>query len=186
MALAAARLADLAPKEVHKRALARYTFVFADAGLGWLRIWRNELARSGDREDQRHARNCKPLLRTLEKALNEGDGVRDYLEAKRQAVSSLRGDDIDATLRLWEAVEPGRVGAICMAMREAHDALTRVEPDDSVAIWTYLPDELAEEIVRSLPAPDRNYWHLAADSAASLRPCTLPSEGGGLIGRRIT
>jgi hypothetical protein len=186
MALAAAQLADLAPKEAHKRALARYTFVFADAGLDWLRIWRNEFARSDDREDQRHSRNCKPLLTTLEKALNQGDGVHDYLGAKRQAAASLRGDDIDATVRLWEAVEPGRVRAICAAMREAHDALARVEPNDSVAIWTYLPDQLAEEITRALPAPDLNYWHLAVDSAASLRPYTLPSEGGGLIGRRIT
>ena len=186
MALAAAQLADRAPKEVHKRTLARYTFVFADAGLHWLRIWRNELARHGDPEDQRHARSCKPLLTNLEKALNEGDGIRDYIGAKRQAAASLRGDDIDATVRLWEAVEPGRVSKICAAMREAYDALACVEAGDSIAMWTYLPDELAREITRALPVPDPNYWHLAVDSAASLRPYTLPSEGGGLIGRRIT
>ncbi len=186
MALAAAQLADLAPKEAHKRAFARYTFLFADAGLEWLRIWRNQFARNGVREDRRHAQRCKPLLTILENALNEGNGVRDYLAAKRQATASLRGDDIDATIRLWEAVEPGRVSAICAAMRNAYDALARAKRDDSVAIWTYLPDELAEQITRALPVPDREYWHLAADSAASLRPYTLPCEGGGLIGRRIT
>ena len=56
MVLAAAQLADCAPEEAQKRALARYAFVFADAGLEWMRKWRNELARSGEREQERCGR----------------------------------------------------------------------------------------------------------------------------------
>ena len=186
MALCAARLADCALEETQKRTLARYSFVFADAGLHWLRIWRNQLARSGDRASQRRAKTAKTSIRSLAAALCGGDGVRDYLGAKRQAAAGVRGDDIEATLRLWEAVEPERVRRICASARMAQDDLAGVEADDSVGIWAYLPDDLAASFRASLPRRDSDYWHLAADSAAALRPYTLPTEGGGLIGRRIT
>jgi len=103
-----------------------------------------------------------------------------------QAAAGMRGDDIEATLRLWEAGKPGRVRAICDAAREAHDGLAGLQPRDSVAIWAWLPAEIAEQFTAAVPRRDPDYWHLAADSAAALRPYTLPSEGGGLIGRRIT
>lgn len=184
MLLAAARLVDCAPEEAQKRALARYVFVFADAGLDWIRIWRNELARVPGQE--RHAKACKAAVRELAAMLGEGEEIRDYLGAKRQAAAGMRADDIEATLRLWAAVNPPRVKAICKAARCTHDALAGVDDDDSVAIWTFLPDQLAEELEAVLPKRDSAYWHLAADSAAALRPYTLPVEGGGLIGRRVT
>jgi len=43
MLLAAPVLADCAPEDIQKRALARYTFLFADSALDWMRRWKNQL-----------------------------------------------------------------------------------------------------------------------------------------------
>lgn len=186
MLLAAATLADCAPEEAQKGALARYSFVFADAGLEWMRIWRNELARSHEPGQQRHANACKPAVRQLAAALGEGDGVRDYLGAKRQEAAALRADDIDATLRLWDAVNPANVREIGKAAIETYDTLADVDGENSVAVWSALPDPLPHEIREALPRRDPTHWHLASDSAAGRRLHTLPAEGGGRIGQRIT
>jgi hypothetical protein len=106
MLLAAAVLADCAPEDIQQRALARYTFLYADALLEWARRWRNQLKH--DPATRARAQAVKPAVQDLARTLDTTGGVRDYLAAKRQPVQAMRADDIEATAALWIAVNPHR------------------------------------------------------------------------------
>jgi hypothetical protein len=184
MLLSAGVLAECAPDDIQKRALARYTFLYADAGLQWARRWRNQLARNA--ETAGLARSARSAVRDLAAALDAAGDVRDYLAAKRKPLAGMRADDIDATTRLWSAVNAINVRAIAEAAVRAHAALDQASPGrPSIHGQLYLDSALRARVSAALPARDRTHWHLAADSAADLRPFTLPAAQGGEIGRLI-
>jgi hypothetical protein len=183
MLLAAAVLADCAPKAVQQRALARYSFLYADAGLLWLRRWRNALKR--DRTSARRAKDAKPSVDRLASALAGTDDVRDYLAAKRQSLADGRADDIEATLRLWSAVNPENVQAISSAALEAHGALDDSTEDGALVNQLGLSAGRRRAIAAALPDRDPDHWYIAADTAADLRSHTLAVAQGGELGRRI-
>lgn len=183
MLLAAAVLADCAPEDVQKRALARYSFLFADAALDWMRKWRNQLKR--DAATQKHARACRPPLQRFDAALTEAGEIRDYLAAKRQPKDVLRASDIEATAQLWAAVNPANVSAIGLAAIASFDALIQAPEGTSIAQWVALDDAYRRAVKEALPRRDSKYWYAAADSSADLRPYTLPIAQGGPIGRRV-
>ena len=183
MLMASSVLADCAPEEVQKRALARYSFLFADAALEWMRKWRNQLRR--DRSTQLHARNCKPSLRGLEAALEEAGEVRDYLAAKRQPKDSLRANDIEQTARLWAAVNPANVSAIGKAAIDSFDRLSNAPAGTTIAQWAALDPAHQRAVRDALPRRDPDYWYAAADSSADQRLHTLAVAQGGPIGRRV-
>jgi hypothetical protein len=183
MLLAAAVLADCAPKDVQQRALARYSFLFADAGLEWMRIWKNRLKRQT--ATARHARSCEPRVRQLAAALEDAGEIRDYLAAKRQPKEALRASDLEATAQLWMAVNPANVSAVGWAAIGAFDSLSEASKGTSIAQWVGLDAGYRHAVRDALPQRDSDYWHIAADSSADLRPYTLPVAQGGPIGRRV-
>jgi hypothetical protein len=183
MLLAAAVLADCAPNDVQQRALARYSFLFADAALDWMRIWKNQLKRQA--ETVRHARTCEPRVQRLAAALENAGEIRDYLAAKRQPKDALRANDLEATAQLWAAVNPANVSAIGWAAIEAFDSLSEAPKGTSIAQWVGLDAGYRHAVRDALPRRDPDYWYIAADSSADLRPYTLPVAQGGPIGRRI-
>jgi hypothetical protein len=184
MLLAASVLADCAPEDNQQRALARYTFLYADALLEWARRWRNQLKH--DSATRARAQAAKPAVQELATALDTADGVRDYLAAKRQPVQAMRADDIEATAALWIAVNPHTVQAICAAAIRAYDELNEArDQSDSLVQLLGLPSAMREEVRAALPSRDHDYWYLAADTAADLRPHTLPAAQGGNLGRLI-
>jgi hypothetical protein len=183
MLLAAAVLADCAPDDIQKRALARYSFLFADAALEWMRIWRNQLKRQN--ATARHANVCRSHVSQLAIALENAGEVRDYLAAKRQPRDALRASDLEATAELWAAVNPANVSAISAAAIAAFDALAQTPDGRSVARWVALDATRRRAVTAALPCRDTAYWYLAADSSADLRPYTLPVAQGGPIGRRV-
>jgi hypothetical protein len=186
MILAAGALADCAPEVVQKRSLARYSFLFGEAALDWLRRWRNQLKRSADGSLRARARAAEPAVRTLAAALSAAVGVRHYLAAKRQSAGALRADDMDATRLLWLAVNPTNVQAIGWAAIEAFETLRGDGDGGPVLEMVGLPAEHRRAITSALPRRDPSHWYLAADTAADLREFTLPAAGGGELGRRIT
>jgi hypothetical protein len=163
--------------------LARYSFLFADSALEWMRRWRNQLKRNA--ATAKHAHACKPLLQKLDAALQEAGEVRDYLAAKRQPKDALRANDLEATAQLWAAVNPANVSAIGRAAMEAFDALSETPKGTSIAQWVGLDAAHRHAVTEALPRRDPNYWYAAADSSADLRLYTLPIAQGGPIGRRI-
>lgn len=181
MLLAAAVLADCAPEDIQQRAFARYSFLYGESALLWLRRWRNQLKREGS--TRRRARAAKRSLDQLAEALDRTAGVRHYLAAKRQPAAEMRADDMEATGLLWAAVNPVNVQAISAAAIEAYETLR----GGGVPITAYLelPPEYRSAVNKSLPRRDRSYWYLAADTSADLREHTLPVAGGGELGRRI-
>jgi hypothetical protein len=185
MLLAAGALADCAPEEAQKRALARYCFLFGEAALEWLRPWRNQLKRSADDSLSARGREAEPAVKALAAALSEAGEVRHHLAAKRQSAAEMRADDMDATRLLWLAVNPTNVQAIGWAAIEAFETMR----DDSLGAPILeiigLPDEHRRAIADALPRRDPSRWYLAADTAADLREYTLPAAGGGELGRRI-
>lgn len=183
MLLAAPILADCAPDDVQKRALARYTFLFADAALEWMRRWKNQFKR--DPASSKHARACEPRLQKLAEILEEAGEVRDFLAAKRQPKDSFRADDMEGTAQLWAAINPANVSAIGIAAIEAWDALSSAPSGTSIADWVYLPPSYRGAVTEALPSRNLQSWYLAADSSADLRPHTLPVAQGGPIGRRV-
>jgi hypothetical protein len=183
MLMAAAVLADCAPEDVQKRALARYSFLFADAALEWMRRWRNQLKR--DTSTKRHAAVCKPRLQRLEAALDDAGDIRDYLAAKRQPKDAVRASDLEATAELWAAVNPATVSEIGIAAIEAFDSLSKSPPGTTIAQWVGLDATYGQAVTDALPRRDPGYWYAAADSSADLRPNTLPIAQGGPIGRRV-
>jgi hypothetical protein len=184
MLLAAAALADCAPDDVQQRALARYTFLYADALLDWARRWRNQLKREPASRGQ--VRAAKVELDRLAVALDAAGGVRDYLAAKRQSVEGFRADDIEATTLLWEAVNPQNVQSIGRAAISVYDTLNDASAaGESIVAQLGLSPAHRAAVRAALPARDPAYWHLAADTAADLRAFTLPAAQGGNLGRRI-
>lgn len=183
MAACAAVLADLTPGERQKLVLARYTFLWADEGLGWLRRWRNELKREAATSKQ--ARAAKPAVDRLASALEAAGEVRDYLAAKRQSAAGLRADDMEATRQLWLAVNPANVSAILKAALEAYEDLEGPNAAWAIRDCLGLTTDQVRGIERALPARDPDYWYAAADTAADLLRFTLPVAQGGPIGRRI-
>lgn len=180
MAVAAATLADCVPEDLQRRTLARYSFLFSDAALGWLRKWRNVLKR--DVTTARHARSCKAAVDLLSTLLDEAGPVRDYLVAKRQPVGAMRADDLEGTIKLWLAVSPQNVAAITKAAIEAYDALQRSQ--GSIVEWAGLAG-YTDAVGQAMPRRDPDYWHIAADTGADLRAYTMPVAQGGDIGRRV-
>lgn len=185
MLLAAGALADCAPEVVQKRTLARYSFLFGEAALEWLRRWRNQLKRTTDSGLQARARDAEPAVKSLAAALSAAGQVRHYLAAKRQSAGAMRADDMDATRLLWLAVNPTNVQAIGWAAIEAFETLRGDADGAPVLEMVGLPAEHRQAITGSLPRRDPNYWYVAADTAADLREFTLPAAGGGELGRRI-
>jgi hypothetical protein len=184
MLLAAGTLADCAPDDVQQRALARYTFLFADALLLWARRWRNELKRDPSRAAG--ARAAREPIDELEAVLDSAGAVRDYLAAKRQSVGELRPDDMEATWLLWAAVNPRTVRALGNAAVRAYDTLNEAATaEESIVQALRLSKAERGRVRSSLPARDPAHWHLAADTAADLRPHTLPAAQGGDLGRLI-
>ena len=184
MLLAASVLADCAPEDNQQRALARYTFLYADALLEWARRWRNQLKH--DSVTRARAQAAKPAVQELATVLDTADGVRDYLAAKRQPVQAMRADDIEATAALWVAVNPYIVQTICAAAIRAYDELNQArDQSESVVQLLGLPAAMQKEVRAALPERDHDYWYLAADTAADLRPHTLPAAQGGNLGRLI-
>jgi hypothetical protein len=183
MLLAAAVLADCAPEEIQKRALARYAFLYGESALLWLRRWRNQLKR--EPSTARRARAARSSLDQLAKALDEVAGVRHHLAAKRQPVAEMRADDIEATTLLWAAVNAPNVEAIGAAAIEAYETLRGTASGVPLLACLDLPSEYRLAVRDALPRRDRCYWCLAADTAADLREHTLPVAGGGELGRRV-
>lgn len=180
MLLAAPVLADCAPDDVQKRALARYTFLFADSALDWMRRWKNQLKR--DPASTRYAHACEPQLQKLANILEEVGEVRDFLAAKRQPRDSLRANDLESTALLWAAINPANISAIGIATIEAFDALSGATPGSSIADWVQLPPSYCRAVTGALPSRDREFWYLAADSSADLRPTLFPWLKGDLSG----
>jgi hypothetical protein len=185
MLLAAGALADCAPEVVQKRTLARYSFLFGEAALEWLRRWRNQLKRAADSSLQARAREAEPAVKSLAATLSSSGQVRHYLAAKRQSAGAMRADDMDATRLLWLAVNPTNVQAIGWAAIEAFETLRGDADGAPVLEMVGLPAEHRQAITRSLPRRDPNHWYVAADTAADLREFTLPAASGGELGRRI-
>jgi hypothetical protein len=185
MLLAAGALADCAPEVVQKRALARYSFLFGEAALEWLRRWRNQLKRSTDNSLSTRARDAEPAVKALAAALSAAGEVRHYLAAKRQSAGAMRADDMDATRLLWLAVNPTNVQAIGWAAIEAFETLRGDGDGGPVLEMVGLPAEHRQAITNALPRRDPSHWHVAADTAADLREFTLPAAAGGELGRRI-
>lgn len=183
MMLAAVTLAESVPEEIQKRALARYVFLYADAGLEWMRKWRNRLKR--DPPTARQAQAMKPAVDRLAKVLDEAGDVRDYLAAKRQALADLRADDLEATTALWSAITPQSVEDVLKAAVEAFDTLNSAPPGTSIAEWVGLPDGHRSQIAAAYDRRDPRYWYAAADTSADLRPYTLLVAQGGPVGRRV-
>lgn len=180
MLLAAGVLADCTPDDIQKRAMARYTFLYADSLLLWAQRWRNQLKRVPS--TSRRANAAKASLNHLATVLDSAFGVRDYLAAKRKPVARMRADDIEATSLLWSAVEPSIVQAIGNAAICVYDELSE---GDSMVQMLGLSTERQARVRSALPSRDPAYWHLAADTAADLRPFTLPAASGGNLGRLI-
>jgi hypothetical protein len=183
MLLAAAVLADIAPEEIQKRTLARYSFLYGESALLWLRRWRNQLKR--DVSTRRRARAAKRSLSELADVLNRGSGVRHYLAAKRQPAAGVRADDMEATRLLWAAVNPVNVQAIGAAAVEAYETLSGGGSGAPITAYLELPLEYRLAIGDGLSRRDPSYWYLAADTAADLREHTLPVAGGGELGSRV-
>jgi hypothetical protein len=184
MLLAAANLADCAPEDNQQRALARYTFLYADALLEWARRWRNQLKHES--ATRARAQAVKPAVQDLARTLDTADGVRDYLAAKRQPVQAMRADDIEATAALWLAVNPYTVQAICAASIRVYDELNEAhDQSESILQLLGLPLAMQRRVRAELPSRDHDYWYLAADTAADLRPHTVPVAQGGNLGRLI-
>jgi hypothetical protein len=183
MMLAAVALADSVPEEIHKRALARYSFLYADAGLEWMRKWRNRLKR--DPPTANMAQAAKPAVDRLAAALDEAGDVRDYLAAKRQAVADLRADDLEATTLLWLAINPEAVGEIVVAAVEAFDTLDSAPSGASIRQLVGIPEDLVRLIDAAYERRDPSHWYAAADTSADLRRFTLQIAQGGPIGRRV-
>src|ERR1019366_8512837 len=138
MLLAASVLADCAPEDNQQRALARYTFLYADALLEWARRWRNQLKH--DSVTRARAQAAKPAVQELATVLDTADGVRDYLAAKRQPGQAMRADDIETTAALWVAVNPYTVQTICAAAIRAYDELNQArDQSESVVQLLGLP-----------------------------------------------
>ncbi len=184
MLLAAAALADCAPDDVHHRALARYCFLYAEALLLWARRWRNDLKRVPGAA--RRAATAKKHVDELRAVLDGAGEVRHYLAAKRKSVAEARPDDMALTWHLWAAVNPATVSALCAAAQRVYTSLTdprasgRALEDEAT-----LPDAQRLAVRNALPPRDPEHWHLAADTAADLRPHTLPAAQGGDIGRLV-
>jgi hypothetical protein len=184
MLLAARVLADCAADDLRRRALARYTFLWGDALVFWARRWRKELSRTP--ATARHAAAVKPQVEGLASVMDASGGVRDYLAAKRQPMADVRADDMEATVRLWGAVNRHNVDAVVDAAVRAYDALAgSSSPGDSIVQHMGLSFAHQKRIREVLPSRDERYWHLSADTAADLRPNTLPAAQGGNIGRLI-
>jgi hypothetical protein len=184
MLLAASVLADCAPDDIQQRALARYTFLYGDAFLGWARRWRNNLKRVPS--TSRRAAALKPELSALSTVLDSAGGVRDYLAAKRQAAGDMRADDIEATSLLWSAVNPHTVSTICASAIRLYDGLNQsASTSDSIVSQLVFSNYQRARVRASLPGRDPAFWHIAADTAADLRPYTLPAAQGGNLGRLI-
>jgi hypothetical protein len=183
MLLAAAELAGWAPEDIQQRALARYCFLYADSALEWLRRWRNQLKR--DSLTARRARAAKTSISQLAEILDHAGGVRDYLAAKRQTVAAIRADDLEATARLWMAVNAANVEAICATAIVSFDTLSGEGTQDSITSYLGLPATYRRAVRDAFPLRDHSHWCLAADTAADLRLHTLPAAGGGEMGRRI-
>lgn len=184
MLLVASLLADCAPGDLQQRALARYAFLYADALLEWARRWRNKLKRVP--ATKAVAGEAKPLTDTLASILDSAGGVRDYLAAKRQSVAGMRADDIEGTLLLWAAVNPSTVQALGETAIKLYDTLNSSNgPQPSIVQFLGLGEAHANAIRAALPTRDPDYWYLAADTAADLRPFTLPAAQGGNLGRLI-
>lgn len=183
MMLAAVVLADSVPEEIQKRSLARYAFLYADAGLEWMRRWRNQLKR--DATTARRARAAKSALDGLASALDDAGDVRDYLAAKRQALADLRADDLEATSALWMAINPQTVGRIVETATAAFDMLDAAPGGASILGWVGLPAGHVRRIEVACQRRDPRYWYAAADTSADLRAYTLQIAQGGPVGRRI-
>src|SRR4051794_36243325 len=123
MLLCAPVLAGDAPQVAQERALSRYAFLWADSLLGWCRRWRNEVARSGDRDRERHAVRVKREVAAFAALLERADGVRDYLVAKRQPLAQSRAADIEATALLWLQIHPRAVNELWLGAAQLYDAL---------------------------------------------------------------
>jgi len=184
MLIAGAVLAGCAPEPLQQRALARYTFLYGDAFIEWARRWRNQLKR--ENSTARAANAAKAELDRLVQVLDDAGGARDYLAAKRQSVAGMRADDIEATVRLWQAISPAKVNAIVEAALRTYGALEHQSPEDrSVTQFLALSAGERAAVGAALPSRDPAYWYLAADTAAGLRLFTLPAEQGGQLGRLI-
>ena len=184
MLLVASVLAYCAPDDLQQRALARYAFLYADALLEWARRWRNELKRVP--ATKAVAAEAKPLADTLASILDGAGGVRDYLSAKRQSVAGMRADDIEATLLLWAAVNAPTVQALGEAAIKLYDTLNSSNGSQpSIVQLLDLGEARANAIHAALPSRDPDYWYLAADTAADLRPFTLLAAQGGNLGRLV-
>lgn len=179
MLLAATILADFVRDDAAKRILGRYTFLYGDSMLLWASRWRNALKR--DRSTSARARQAEPALGELRSAVEAFSDIRDYLAAKRQPHAVLRADDMEGTLRLWASINRANVEGLAHAARQCYDALAgggRIIEDCAV-------DVEMEAAVKALPTRDPHYWYVAADTAAELRPHTLPAAQGGPIGRAV-
>lgn len=181
MLLSASVLAGCAPDVVQQRAIARYTFLYGDTFLLWARRWRREL--SHDDANARLSGRAKKLLRALADVLEAPGQVRHYLAAKRQPPAVMRADDINGTSRLWAAISPENVGMICDAVVDVYDALA--QGPASIIVALKIDGSVAAQVRVALPQRDRDFWYLAADTAADLRPYTLPAAQGGELGRLI-
>jgi hypothetical protein len=184
MLLAARVLTGLAPEEVQQRAIARYIYMYADAFLLWGRRWRKQIAR--DPATTKQGPKANQHLRELAGALDAATGVRDLLAAKRHPAGSWRADDVEATARLWEAINPITADAITATSVAAYDALNASSPrSGSIAAVIGLPAEISVAVTDGLPLRDRAHWYLAADTSADQRPFTLAAAQGGELGRII-
>lgn len=179
MLYAAATLAECAPDDLQARALARYTFMYADAFLGWARRWRVQL--SHNKRTERLAHQAKTGLRALENALDSAGQIRNYLAAKRQPVASMRSDDVEATSLLWAAVNHPNVHAIWQA---AHSSYQELSGEDITAAME-VDAAVLRAVSEALPARDTTHWYLAADTPADRRLHTLPAAQGGELGRIV-
>lgn len=181
--LAATALADCAPEDIQQRSLARYAFLYGEAALVWLRRWRNQLKREPASAHQ--AKAAKPSVDRLAEALLGAAGVRHYLAAKRQPAAEMRADDIEATRLLWTAVNAANVQAIGSAAIDAYEGLRGPSNGAPIVDFLGLPAACRRDVSTALPRRDNSRWYVAADTAADLRPYTLPVAAGGELGRRI-
>jgi hypothetical protein len=184
MLLSAAVLADCGTDDLQQRTLARYAFLWGEALLECLRVWRNRLKRVD--ATRSIATAGKPHIDALATALKNSGAVRHHLAAKRQSVAAMRADDIEATAQLWLAVNPANVTAICTAAINGYDALDAHEGSNrSIIAGLALPADRRDSVREALPGRDFGTWHMAADTAADLRPFTLVAAQGGELGRLI-
>jgi hypothetical protein len=184
MLVAADVLAGCAAEDIQQRTLARYVYLYADSLLLWGRRWRKQIARNPG--TTKYGPKAERHLKDLALALESASGVRDHLAAKRHAVANWRADDVEATARLWSAVNPGTVNAIGAAAIAAYDTLNAASaPAGSIVNVMGLPAEVASAVSQALPRRDPAHWYLAADTAADQRMFTLPAAQGGELGRVI-